>query len=283
LRAALREGDCETVARCLEAGQSLDQIVPYGKPVSSCDVTNYDQPLLIKEILQSNEAAVFTMLKFKEVLDLNIVHAPGMCQITPLGAAASRLLPRVVNALLLAGASVEHPSAPFPEYHHPFSGATMLGKPDKRTQMDIAHKLLFCGVEPWFYKHGPMYNDYAMIDKLAKVAEKWLASLSCAKSYFTKIFDDLDLETLLAEFLYNKTHLERLIWENGPAQELLRRSRGRRSRPSGNLVGDWICPSCDWNNYAKRVRCFQCDKPKPQSQSPRRRSVSRSRSGSHDR
>jgi len=49
--------------------------------------------------------------------------------------------------------------------------------------------------------------------------------------------------------------------------EIARRTApgGRREfgGPSGTKPGDWICPSCNHNNFARRDRCQRCDQPRP--------------------
>merc|ERR1711879_648431 len=135
-----------------------------------------------------------------------------MTQSTPLSAACARILPRVVEELLLAGASIVHPDASFLEYHHPFCMAISLYRSKsteeiKEKQMEMALMLLACGMEPWFYPGGNVYSDYELVDRVAKVAEKWLESLSFAQICFTKIFGDPYVGQILSEFLYKKKYL----------------------------------------------------------------------------
>ena len=43
--------------------------------------------------------------------------------------------------------------------------------------------------------------------------------------------------------------------------------RGRRKDDPGRAFnarpGDWMCPSCNNNNFASRTACFRCSTPKP--------------------
>lgn len=106
--------------------------------------------------------------------------------------------------------------------------------------MEMAVYLLSCGVEPWFYPYGDVYTDDSMVVELAEVAKRWLSSLECAQTQLKNIFDDANLETLLAEFVYHKKYLEQLIREHKPVVEMLKEKKewNRKNQKNTSIDSD---------------------------------------------
>merc|ERR1712167_304777 len=128
---------------------------------------------------------------------------------TALGLAAGSQ-PKTVHLLLQAGVKVEG----FPkDFRHPFTCATMIrhgrhAARNKPKRLATALMLLACGVEPYFH-HS--FTDSQLKAQITDHALSWLAALTCAKTLFTKIFDDANLEKTLADFVYNEQFLRQLM------------------------------------------------------------------------
>ena len=172
---ALDTEDCVTVKKCIEAGQSLDQIVRSGRTILSDAAWN------------RKYATIRTLCAFKKFCNLNCVYPEG----TPaLFLAISLQDIRTVHLLIQSGVDVNH-------RNNVGVFALRFG-----VKWEIRAMLLFVGADP---------RNATMPPPLTKTVQMWLSGLEMAKVLLKDIFDNPTLENVICEFVFIEEYLKKVV------------------------------------------------------------------------